>query len=230
MQISGSDPRVVAVVDDEADIVELVSVSLKKAGFSVRGFPDASSFLRYIKSQLPELVILDLMLPDMDGLEICRMLRGGRRTAALPIIMLTARAEEADRIVGLELGADDYIVKPFSPRELVARVKAVLRRYAPQGEKPTITFGTLEMQLKSFEATLNGKPLDLTPTEFRILCLLAGNRGRVFTRGEILDHLWGDEKAVIDRTIDVHIRHLRKKLGRLGSRIRNVRGVGYKIE
>lgn len=231
VQVFSSDPRVVAVVDDGADIVELVSVSLKKAGFTVRGFPDASSFLQYIKSHLPDLLILDLMLPDMDGLEVCRLLRSARRTQAMPIIMLTAKAEETDRVVGLELGADDYIVKPFSPRELTARVKAVLRRYVQSGTDGVIEIdGILEIEPASYQVKAHGIPVDLTPTEFRILTLLARNRGRVFTRDEILDYLWGDEKAVIDRTVDVHIRHLRQKLGKASNLIRNIRGAGYKME
>jgi DNA-binding response OmpR family regulator len=225
------DSELVAVVEDEPDIVELVSIHLKRAGFEVRGFHDGRTFLRFIERRVPALVILDLMLPDMDGLEICRHLRAEDVYSSIPIIMLTARGEEADKVLGLELGADDYVAKPFSARELVARVKAVLRRKARAAKTKKITIGnTLVIDTERYEVTVSGRKVRLTPTEFRILAFLSASQGFVFSRDQILDHLWGHEKAVVDRTIDVHIKHLRDKLGRAGALIKNIRGVGYKIE
>lgn len=223
--------RLIAVVDDEPDILELVSVSLERAGFEVRTFPDASGFLRFVRKRVPDLVVLDLMLPDLDGLEICKQMKGDDRLAALPIIMLTARGAEADKVLGLELGADDYVTKPFSPRELVARVRAILRRKRAKEETGRITVGdALVIDLDKYEVLVRGKKISLTPTEFKILTFLASNRGRVQSRDLILDHLWGHEKAVIDRTVDVHIRNIREKMGQAAKLIKNVRGVGYRIE
>jgi len=221
----------IAVVEDELDILELVSLHLKKERFNVRGFVNGSGFLRALDAESPRLVVLDLMLPDVDGLEICRHLRSKPQYSSIPIIMLTARSDETDRILGLELGADDYLVKPFSPRELTARVKAVLRRTAkPEPEGETITIGTLSIDPQKYSVTVEGKRIDLTTTEFRILHLLASKIGWVFSRDRILTHLWGSDKMVIDRTIDVHIKHLREKMGKAGSLIKNMRGIGYKLE
>jgi DNA-binding response OmpR family regulator len=223
--------RLVAIVEDEPDIVELVSVHLRKAGYDVKGFLDAGSFFGFLDTQCPDLVILDLMLPDMDGLEICKHLKSSDTTSSIPIIMLTARGDETDRVLGLELGADDYVTKPFSPRELAARVKAVLRRRATAEAAGRTRVGNiLTVDPDRFEVAVRGKRIQLTPTEFRILALLSSDVGRVFTRDQILDHLWGHEKAVIDRTVDVHIKHLRDKLGKAASLVKNVRGVGYKLE
>jgi two-component system phosphate regulon response regulator PhoB/two-component system alkaline phosphatase synthesis response regulator PhoP len=223
--------QLVAVVDDEPDIVELVSIHLKRAGFEVRGFPDGKTFLRFIEKRVPALVVLDLMLPDMDGLEICRHLRAEDRYSSVPIIMLTARGEEADKVLGLELGADDYVAKPFSARELAARVKAILRRKTGERKTRRITVGNiLVIDTERYEVTVSGRKVALTPTEFRILAFLSASQGLVFSRDQILDHLWGREKAVVDRTIDVHIKHLRDKLGKAAGFIKNIRGVGYKIE
>jgi two-component system phosphate regulon response regulator PhoB/two-component system alkaline phosphatase synthesis response regulator PhoP len=171
------------------------------------------------------------MLPDTDGLELCKTLKKKDTFAAIPVIMLTAKGEETDKILGLELGADDYVTKPFSPKELVARVKAVLRRQVRKVESKKIEIaGRVIIDLEKFEVTAKGKKIDLTTTEFRILQLLASRKGYVFTRDNILNYLWGDEKAVVDRTIDVHIRHLREKLGSAAALIKNIRGVGYKLE
>ncbi len=223
--------QLIAIVDDEPDIIELVSVNLTKAGFETKGFIDAASFMRSVSQRVPDLVILDLMLPDVDGLEVCKSLKGDRRFSSIPIIMLTALGEETDKVVGLELGADDYVTKPFSPRELVARVKAVLRRKAePEGDRKISVGGILMLDTDRYEVRVHGNRVVLTPTEFRILTLLASSVGRVYTRDQILDHLWGHEKAVVDRTVDVHIKHLRDKLGKAASLIKNVRGVGYKLE
>jgi len=226
--------RLVAVVDDEPDIVELVSIHLKKALFEVKEFFDAESFLRFIYStrKLPDLVILDLMLPDMDGLEVCRHLREKEKFFSVSIIMLTAKSEEEDKIIGLELGADDYITKPFSPRELVARVKAVLRRRDKERMKgKKIEIGNIMIiDPETYEVFVEGKKVKLTNSEFKILQLLSSEKGKVFSRSEILNYLWEGEKFVLDRTVDVHIKNLRGKLGRAAKFIKNVRGVGYKLE
>jgi two-component system phosphate regulon response regulator PhoB/two-component system alkaline phosphatase synthesis response regulator PhoP len=223
--------RLVAIVDDEPDILELVSGALGRAGFRTLEFPDAERFFRWLHDNLPDLLVLDLMLPDADGLEVCRRLRAEDRTVALPVVMLTAKAAETDRVVGLELGADDYVTKPFSPRELVARVKAVLRRRAAPapGAPREITPG-LAVDDRRFAVLVDGRRADLTTTEYRIFGILAEHPGWVHSREAILDRLWGHDKSVIDRTVDVHITNLRRKLGRFGALIRNVRGVGYKLE
>ena len=222
--------RLVAVVDDEPDIRELVALHLKKAGFSVRSFPDAGQFQKSLTGSLPDLVVLDLMLPDADGIDICKDMKRGARTAGVPIVMLTARGDELDRVLGLEIGADDYITKPFSPKELVARVKAVLRRHDKGRQRDTVELTeSVVMDPNRYEVSVHGRRLELTTTEFKLLEILAERPGWVFSRDEILSRLWGDEKAVIDRTVDVHVTNLRKKLGKAGRIIENVRGVGYKL-
>jgi DNA-binding response OmpR family regulator len=222
----------VAAVDDDPDILELVSVHLLKAGMKVRKFPDAEGFYRFLHQDVPDLVVLDLMLPDSDGIEICRFLRNEKRLSAVPVIMLTARSDEVDRVLGLEIGADDYITKPFSPKEFVARVKAVLRRSRPREEKAEKMEigGVLTIDLGRYELTVGSEKIDVTAVEFRILQILASRPGWVFSRESILDHLWGHDKVVTERTIDVHVRHLREKLGTAAHLVKNVRGVGYKLE
>lgn len=223
--------KLIAVVDDEPDILELVSLHLKNAGFKVKQFLDGESFYRFIDTQIPDLIILDLMLPDMDGLEICKYLKRKDELASIPVIMLTAKSEESDKLLGLELGADDYVTKPFSPKELVARVKAVLRRQTPKEETRKIEIGNiLVIDSQKYEVFLEGKKIELTPAEFKILQLLASKKGWVYNREQILDYLWGQEKVVLDRTVDVHIKNLREKLGKAGKFIKNIRGVGYKLE
>ncbi len=224
--------QLIAVVDDEPDILELVSLHLKRSNFRVSGFVDAQSFYQFLAKEVPDLVILDLMLPDVDGLEICRYLRGQERFSSIPVIMLTAKTEETDKVIGLEMGADDYVTKPFSPRELVARVRAVLRRHGRTDDdtRRMVISGLVAIDLDRHEVEVEGKRVELTPTEFRILELLASRRGRIQSRDQILTHLWGDEKYVIDRTVDVHIRHLREKLGKAARIVKNVRGAGYRVE
>lgn len=225
--------KLIAVVDDEEDIVELVSHHLKRDGFKVKGFYNGRDFLLYTNTILPNLVILDIMLPGADGLEICRILKNNSRTSSLPIIMLTAKGTEADIVVGLELGADDYMVKPFSTRELVARVKNILRRVTKaQDKEQLIKIGPLSIDSEKFEALIEGKQIELTTTEFKILEVLAEGRGKVYTRDQLLKkkRIWGDEKLVYDRTIDVHIKNLREKLGEAGSLVKTIRGIGYKLE
>ncbi len=221
----------IAIVDDEPDIVELITYHLKKENFKVNEFYDGESLLSYIENYIPDLIILDLMLPEIDGLEICRILKKENRTSLIPIIMLTAKGTEIDKVVGLELGADDYIVKPFSPRELVARVKAVLRRGSCKEETSLIQIGKiLEIDLQKFEVSVENIKINLTSTEFKVLKLLTKNIGWVYSRNQILDYLWGNEKIVLDRTIDVHIKNLREKLGKADKFIKNIRSIGYKIE
>jgi two-component system phosphate regulon response regulator PhoB/two-component system alkaline phosphatase synthesis response regulator PhoP len=223
--------NLIAVLDDEEDIVQLVSLNLRKAGFSVEGFMDVGSFYNFIESQSPDLIILDLMLPDADGFEICKYLKKQDDFSSIPIIMLTAKSEETDKVLGLELGADDYVTKPFSPRELVARVKAVLRRHEQKDDGRKINVGgILVIDTEKYEVTVNGEKVELTTTEFKILQLLCSKKSWVFTRNQILDYLWGDEKYVLDRTIDVHVRNLREKLGDADKFIKSVRGIGYKLE
>jgi two-component system phosphate regulon response regulator PhoB/two-component system alkaline phosphatase synthesis response regulator PhoP len=222
---------VIAIVDDEKDILDLVAIHLRRSGYDVHGFLEPASFFRFIERHTPALIILDLMLPGIGGFEVCKRLKRDPNRAAVPVIMLTAKSEETDKVLGLELGADDYVTKPFSPRELVARVKAVLRRQAPAPVPVSAAIGgTLTIDPEKFEVRAGGRSVALTTTEFKILQLLAGKPGVVFTREQMLDHLWGQDKIVIDRTIDVHIRHLRIKLGNEGNMIRNIRGVGYKLQ
>ncbi len=223
--------KTIFILDDEPDICELVSLHLKKNGFSPKYFLTASDFFEALDTTNPDLLILDLMLPDIDGLEICRKLKSNEQTARIPIIMLTAKTDEMDRVIGLELGADDYVTKPFSPRELVARVKAVLRRSEQYKEKSYIDIGDcVRIDPNCYEVLVDNKKIDLTPTEFKILLILAKHPGWVFSRDQLLEQLWGSQKAVIDRTIDVHIKNLREKLGIAGNIIKSVRGVGYKLE
>ncbi len=219
--------EVIFVVEDEPDILNLVSFHLEKSGFRVQGFQNAKEFMERLHGEIPDLVVLDLMLPDMDGTEICRYMRSEDRLSDIPIIMLTARSGEEDRITGLEIGADDYIVKPFSPRELVARVKAVLRR---SGKRGRIRVGELLVDLDGYQVFVGERKVDLTPTEFKILRMLVRKRGWVLTREKILDEVWGYDKVVLGRTVDVHIKNLREKLGDAGRFIKSVRGVGYKFE
>ncbi|MGB9597461.1 MAG: response regulator [Candidatus Poribacteria bacterium] len=226
--------KLIAIADDEEDILNLVSLYLTKAGYNIESFTDSSSFLSFLEQNEPDLIILDLMLPDADGFEVCKYLKKDEKLANIPIIMLTARDEESDKILGLELGADDYVTKPFSARELVARVKAVLRRQSTKEPEPKTDIikikDILVMDLNKYEVLVNGEKVDLTPTEFKIAQLLASRKGWVFSRNQILDYLWKEEKYVLDRTIDVHIRNLREKLGEAAKFIKSVRGIGYKLE
>lgn len=220
----------IAVVDDEPYTVELVTYHLSEEGFEVKGFRSGEEFLVFVEKTLPDLLVLDLTMPGMDGLEVCRVLKSDNRTASLPVIFLTGKGTVIDRVVGLELGADDYVVKPFSAREFLARVKAVLRRVRERPEMQAKSIGDLEIDTDRFEARFRGRKIDLTTTEFRLLAIFAKRPGRVFMRERLLDELWQEEKTVVDRTIDVHIQHLREKLGEGGELIKTVRGVGYKLE
>jgi two-component system, OmpR family, alkaline phosphatase synthesis response regulator PhoP len=220
----------ILIIDDEKDLNELVRYNLEKDHFDVICATEGRSGLQIATRHRPDLILLDLMMPGMDGLEVCRQLRADDRTRRIPVIMLTARATEADRVVGLEMGADDYVIKPFSPRELVARVKAVLRRTSQQ-EQPAemIRVGAIVVDVNRHEVTSDGRPVQLTATEFRILHYLAGRPGRVTSREEIIDAALGQDTAVFDRTVDVHITSIRRKLGRRADHIETIRGFGYKF-
>ncbi len=221
----------IVIIDDEPDIVELVSLHLNKAGYRVRSFENGTSALDYIQVNPPDMILLDLMLPDYDGLELCKMLKKDEKYGQIPVIMLTARNEEMDKVLGLEIGADDYITKPFSPREMLARIKAVLRRDDKIAKSNLIEIGNiLEIDLQKYEVFLNKQKIDLTTTEFKILRLLSEKKGWVYSRESILEFLGVQEKGVLDRTVDVHIKNLREKLGDASKFIKNIRGVGYKIE
>lgn len=225
----------ILVVDDEASIRELLSFNLKKNGYSVETAADGREALA--KAAGMDLVLLDIMLPEVDGLEVCRRLKADPQTSGIPIIMLTAKAEESDRVLGLELGADDYVVKPFSMRELLARVKAVLRRSAKdsqseKGREETLKIGGLRLDFSSYQAWLHDEPIALTPKEYELLKLLVTNPGRAFTRDELLERIWGYEYYGDTRTVDVHIRHLRAKLKgdeNISKAIETVRGIGYRF-
>lgn len=224
----------ILVVDDEPHILELISFNLKKNGFAVITAEDGEQALRLIREDTPDLVVLDLMLPGMDGLDVCKTLRGDPATKRLPVIMLTAKGEEVDRIVGLEMGADDYVTKPFSPRELTARIKAVLRRSATEAPSADtkIEAGPLVLFPDRYELTVGGKRQDVTRKEFELLHFLIVNRGRVYTREKLLEEVWGYDFLGDTRTVDVHIRHLRQKIEEDPANpkwLETVRGVGYKF-
>ena len=220
----------VLVIDDEKDVLELLRYNLEKGGFEVVAARDGESGLKAATASPPDAIVLDVMMPGLDGLGVCRRLREESRTARIPIILLTAKAGEADRVVGLELGADDYVVKPFSPRELVARIRALLRRTAPAStESETLRRGDLVVDSGRHEVTWKGKPVVLTATEFKILHYLASRPGRVCPRTEIIDSAFGRDVAVVDRTVDVHVTALRRKLGKGGELLETVRGFGYRF-
>jgi two-component system phosphate regulon response regulator PhoB len=220
----------ILVVDDEPEAVELLEFNLKQAGFDVLSVADGAQALKKARSTLPNLIVLDLMLPEIDGLEVCKMLRRDPATAGIPIIMLTAKAAELDRIVGLELGAEDYITKPFSPRELVLRVKKVLHRGRPDAaESESLTFGNLLIDVSRHLVKWRGKQIGLTATEFKLLVLLAQRRGRVQSRDQLLRDVWEYNSLVDTRTVDTHMRRLREKLGLAAKHLDTVRGVGYRF-
>ena len=220
------------VVEDERDIRALIVHHLTRAGLRCRTATTGLEALREARASLPSLIVLDLMLPELDGLEVCRRLRADPGTSAVPIIMLTARADEVDRVVGLELGADDYVAKPFSPKELVARVRAVLRRARPSGVTPVLSAGALRLDPGRHVVEIGGAPVELTAKEFGLLEAFLTSAGRVLSREQLLTRIWGYERAdeIESRTVDVHIRRLRAKLGAEGRRITTVKGFGYRFE
>lgn len=221
------------IVEDEPDIANLVAHHVRKDQFETVIFNNGEKFLESVGTEIPDLVILDLMLPGINGLDICKILRASERTKEVPIIMLTAKDTEADIVLGLELGADDYMVKPFSVSELMARIKAVLRRTEQSRDAKDdnlITLDSLTIDPESFNVKVDEIPIELTYAEFRILLLLIQKPGRVFTRQQIIDGIWDDYRIVSSKTVDVHVTHLRKKLGNYGDFIKTVRRVGYKFE
>jgi two-component system, OmpR family, alkaline phosphatase synthesis response regulator PhoP len=224
--------RTVLIVDDEKDLVDLIRYHVEKSGLCCLEARDGESALALGRERVPDLIVLDLMLPGLDGLEVCRRLRKDPKTANIAIIMLTAKAEEVDRVVGLEMGADDYMVKPFSPRELVARINAVLRRGQVQGEVHVLQVGSLVVDRGKHQVAVAGTAVELTVKEFDLLCALLTAKGRVLSREQILETVWGYANAmdIESRTVDVHVRRLREKLGQEQKRIVTVKGVGYRFE
>jgi two-component system, OmpR family, phosphate regulon response regulator PhoB len=217
------------VVEDEPDIAEVLQFNLEKAGFGVEVLRRGDGALEAIRRQPPDLIVLDLMLPGLDGLELTRLLKRDPATSRVPLVMLTAKGEEVDRIVGLELGADDYIPKPFSPREVVLRIKAVLRRHAGEDAGDVLEAGGLRLDASAHRVEARGQEIALTATEFRLLKVLLERQGRVQTRSRLLSDVWGYAEDVDSRTVDTHVRRLRRKLGVEADRIETVIGVGYRL-
>ncbi len=223
----------VVLIEDEPDIAEVIEYNLAREGYKVFLAYNGLEGLETVKRERPEVVLLDLMLPELDGIEVCRQIRENPMTRSLPIIMVTAKGEESDVVLGLELGADDYVTKPFSPRELIARIKAVLRRRSGRDQwsgQGRIARKGLVIDAERHEVCIEGDVVSFTATEFRILYLLASHPGRVFVREQILSQAFGDGTFVVDRNVDVHIRGLRKKMGTLRNLIETVRGVGYRFQ
>jgi DNA-binding response OmpR family regulator len=218
----------ILVVDDEPEAVELLEFNLRQAGFEVASAADGAEAVTKARVLLPSLIVLDVMLPELNGLEVCKMLRRDPATAAIPIIMVTAKAAEIDRVLGLELGADDYVTKPFSPRELVLRVKKILQRGTPAEEKrDTMRFGDLLIDRPKHRVSWKGKVIELTATEFKLVAVLAERAGRVQTRDALLRDVWEYDSLIDTRTVDTHMRRLREKLGPAAKYLDTVRGVGY---
>lgn len=223
----------IVLIEDEKDITELVRYNFRKEGFEVEAFASGKEGLDYLRRNSADLALLDIMLPDVDGIEICRRLRSEDHTRSLPVIFLTAKGEEIDRVLGLEIGADDYVVKPFSPRELIARVKAVLRRQARPAEKHQVVEAhDLRLDAGTQEVTVRGEAVELSTLEFKLLHFLASHPKRVFSREQLLDEVWGRDRFVTPRTVDVHVRRLREKIEVQPDKpryIQTVRGSGYRL-
>lgn len=219
----------ILVVDDEPDVIELLEFNLKAAGFEVATAADGEEALRRAKAIAPSLILLDVMLPEVDGMDVCKMLRRDPNTVGIPIIMLTAKAAEIDRVLGLEIGADDYVTKPFSPRELVLRVKGLLKRSHREADLERIQIGEMIIDLPRHEVRIKGKRIDLTATEFKLLTILAQRRGRVQSREDLLRDVWEYNSVIDTRTVDTHMRRLRDKLGSAAKYLDTVRGVGYRF-
>ena len=221
----------IIVVEDEPDLVDVVTYNLEREGYSVLASQRGDEGLNLIRSEAPDLVLLDLMLPGMDGLSICRQMKSDSSTKEIPIIIASAKGEESDVVIGLEMGADDYLAKPFSPRELLARIRAVLRRGAPTADvrDDRIVIRDLTIDSRKHEVKINNLVVSLTSTEFKLLHHLASSRGRAFSREQLLNRVVGMGVVVVDRNIDVHIRALRKKLGNHSDMIQTIRGVGYRF-
>ncbi|MGZ4985534.1 MAG: response regulator [Chthoniobacterales bacterium] len=220
----------ILIIEDEPDVVDMLALNLRKAeNFTVSTATDGATGLRKAREELPALIILDLMLPKMSGLEVCKVLKSDVATKHIPIIMLTAKAEEIDRIIGLEFGADDYVTKPFSPREIVLRVKAILRRGKGDVVEEPLSVGAITLDPARHHVAVNGKSVRLTSVEFKLLSMLMLRRGRVQARDRLLNEVWGYESLIDTRTVDTHVRRLRKKLGKAADAIETVRGFGYRL-
>lgn len=220
----------ILVVDDEPDALEVIGFKLKEAGFTPVFAADGGKAIAAVRQERPDLIVLDVMLPEIDGMEVCKLLRRDPSTAAIPIIMLTAKAGEMDRVLGLELGADDYVTKPFSPRELVLRIKKLLGRVKSSEEPLThLRYGPIDIDVPRHEVRISGKPVTLTATEFKLLEILARRRGRVQTRERLLQDVWGYDNPIDSRTVDTHMRRLREKIGDAATRLETIRGVGYRF-
>jgi two-component system, OmpR family, phosphate regulon response regulator PhoB len=226
---TAADKRIL-IVEDERDVLDLLMLTLRKAGgFSILTATDGATGLQKARLEKPAFIILDLMLPKMPGLELCKVLKSDPATSRIPIMMLTAKAEEIDRIVGLEFGADDYVTKPFSPREVTLRIKAILRRGEPKWDGDHLTAGPIQIDPARHEVSVDGKAVTLTMLEFKLLRTLIERRGRVQARDRLLNDVWGYESAIDTRTVDTHVRRLRKKLGKAADAIESVRGFGYRL-
>ena len=220
----------ILIVEDENDVVDLLTLNLRKAGgFLISKAGDGATGLTKARAEKPDLIILDLMLPKIPGLEVCKILKSEAATRHIPILMLTARAEEIDRVVGLECGADDYVTKPFSPREIVLRIKAILRRGGTEEADDRLSAGPITIDPARHEVLVNGKRVELTSLEFKLLRTLMQRRGRVQERDRLLNEVWGYESVIDTRTVDTHVRRLREKLGRAGEVVETVRGFGYRV-
>ena len=220
----------VLIVEDERDVVDLLSLNLRKAGgFTISTAPDGAAGLTKARTEKPAFIILDLMLPKMPGLEVCKILKTDPATRQIPIMMLTAKAEEIDRIIGLEFGADDYVTKPFSPREVVLRIRAILRRGSAEQTEEHLTIGLIAIDPARHQVLVDGKRVNLTSLEFKLLRTLMQRRGRVQERDRLLNEVWGYESVIDTRTVDTHVRRLREKLGKAGDAIETVRGFGYRF-
>jgi DNA-binding response OmpR family regulator len=222
--------KTILIIEDERDVVDLLALHLRKSGkFAVSTANDGASGLDKARNERPAFIILDLMLPKMPGLEVCKVLKTDPATRHIPIMMLTAKAEEIDRIVGLEFGADDYVTKPFSPREVILRVNAILRRGETSQDDERLTAGAITIDPARHDVSVEGKRVNLTSIEFKLLCTLLQRRGRVQARDRLLNDVWGYESMIDTRTVDTHVRRLREKLGKAGTEVETVRGFGYRL-
>ena len=219
--------RKILIIEDESDVADLLTLNLRKAGFRTSTAADGTSGLQKARDDRPDFIVLDLMLPKLSGLEVCKILKSDAATSHTPILMLTARAEEIDRIVGLEFGADDYVTKPFSPREIVLRIRAILRRAERADE--SLNAGPISIDPARHQVRVSGKQVQLTSLEFKLLRTLMQRRGRVQDRDRLLNEVWGYESVIDTRTVDTHVRRLREKLGKAGDAIETVRGFGYRL-
>ena len=220
----------ILVVDDEPDAIELIRFNLKASGYEVLTAEDGEEALAKARKCSPDMILLDVMLPEIDGLEVCKILRRDPATASLPIIMLTAKASEIDRVLGLEFGADDYVTKPFSPRELMLRVRNLLKRKESSKEEvERFQVRDIELDVSKYEVKIMGQPIDLTPTEFKLLQILMERKGRVQSRDRLLQDVWGYDQLIDTRTVDTHVRRLREKMGEAADYVTTVRGVGYRL-